>query len=110
MKKMADTKASQNMAKVKMSANGKAKAKPTAATAEIAGNPASDDKYRIEDGLRTLTRAEEVRSDKALMAKIADHADSQAELMQRAAGMAKRGMISEKQAAKLSEKQDEQGR
>lgn len=105
---MADTKAGQNMAKTKMGGKGKAKAKPSMAAVETANVP--DDKYRVEDGLRTLTRAEEVRSDKALMAKIADHADSQAELMQRAAGMAKRGMISEKQAAKLSEKQDEQGR
>lgn len=106
---MADTKAGPNMVKVKMGAKGKAKAKP--AMVEESGGTASDpDRYKVEDGLRTLTRAEEVRSDKALMAKIADHADSQAELMQRAAGMAKRGMISEKQAEKLSAKQDEQGR
>lgn len=101
---MAETKAGPNMAKTKMGAKGKVKAKPSMASAEV---PQSEDRYKIEDGLRTLTRAEEVRSDKGLMAKIADHAADQAEMAQRAAGLARRGLISEKQAAKLAAKDQE---
>jgi hypothetical protein len=32
--------------------------------------PFSDDKYMVEDALRTLTRAKEIERDKALMAKV----------------------------------------
>lgn len=103
---MATTVSGQNMAKVKMGkkVNAKATARDNkaAVTDEDGGTAKDPDRYTIEDGLRTLTRAEEVRGDKKLMSKIQEHADSQAELMQRAAGMAKRGMISERQAEKLN--------
>jgi hypothetical protein len=39
---------------------------------------------------------------RTLMGRIADHADSQAEAMRRAAGLAKRGIISDKQRAKIA--------
>ena len=42
-----------------------AKAKKTSAPS--IGYPEEDKKYRAEDALRTLTRAEEIRGDKSLM-------------------------------------------
>lgn len=33
-------------------------------------SPFSDDKWMVEDALRTLTRAEEIKRDKKLMAKV----------------------------------------
>lgn len=61
-------------------------------------------KYKIEDGLRTLTRAEELRGDKTMMDKIAAHAAEQSEIASRAKMLVARGLISDKQAEKLAGK------
>lgn len=63
-----------------------------------------DEKYKVEDGLRTLTRAEELRGDKGLMDKIAAHASEQAEIASRAKMLVARGLISDKQSEKLQGK------
>lgn len=76
----------------------KLKAKPTPEGADY------DDKYLIESGLRTLTKAEELRGDKTMMDKIAAHAAEQAEVASRAKMMVARGLISDKQQAKLTGK------
>jgi len=69
--------------------------------------PSSADsrKYEIEDALRTLTRAEEVKADKTLMAGVEKLAKEKAREMNTIAGsLAKKGLISDKQEAKLKGK------
>lgn len=86
-----------------------AKAKPKAKAKNKQASPAveeSDDarRYKVEDGLRTLNRAEEIKGDPQLMRDISKHADDQAEVASRAAGMVKSGLISPKQQARMDAK------
>lgn len=62
---------------------------------------ARQDKYRIEEALRTLTKAEELRGDKPMMDKVAAHAADQAEVANRAKMLVARGLVSEGAAAKI---------
>lgn len=82
-----------------------AKAKSGKAKSDVAESPKGESaerrRYEIEDGLRTLSRAEEIKGDKGLMKEIAEHAADQADMARRTAGMVKAGLISDKQAAKL---------
>lgn len=90
--------------KAKPKAKAKKKADPAPATAPYPSTPEDKErerKYRAEDGLRTLQRAEEVRGDPDLMRDVANHASEQAEVAARAHHMVKSGLISDKQAAKL---------
>lgn len=90
-------------------AKSKASSKPKGGDEPMqsAESAARDRKYEVEDGLRTLTRAEEVKGNKGLMKDIAAHAAEQADLAKRTAGMIKSGLISDKQAAKLPAAQAE---
>jgi hypothetical protein len=38
------------------------------------GVMSDEDRYRMEDGMRTMMRAEEVKKDKKMMGRIAEHA------------------------------------
>lgn len=65
--------------------------------------PAGEEDYRVEDALRTLSAAEEIKDDAALMKKVrALAADKAEDFSHIAAGsLAKRGLISDKQAERL---------
>lgn len=94
--------AKQNTKRSKGPAKGKKK--PAPAPTAYPSTPEDKErerKYRAEDGLRTLQRAEEVKGDPDLMRDVANHANEQAEVAARAAHMVKGGLISDKQAAKL---------
>lgn len=58
-------------------------------------------RYRAQDGLRTLQRAEEVHGDKDLMKDISKHARDQHEVAKRASAMVKSAAISERQADRM---------
>lgn len=70
--------------------------------------PATDSKWEAEDALRTLTRAEEIKANPKLYAAAKAMASEKIEEMRRVSGkaddMAKRGLISEKERTKLSDK------
>jgi hypothetical protein len=55
-----------------------------------------DRRWRAEDAIRTLTRAEEIRGDKGLMRDVARHAQQQAAALKKVAG----GASSSKPAGK----------
>lgn len=81
-------------------------AKSTKAASPCCGsNPASERRWEVEDALRTLTRAEEIKADKKLMGEVETHALEKAEELEEVAAkakdFAKRGLISDKQAEKL---------
>jgi hypothetical protein len=67
---------------------------------------ASDDRWRVEDALRTLQRAGEIVHDKKLMASVkkmaAEKADEMQTVAKQADALAKMGRISPKQMAKLA--------
>jgi len=64
-----------------------------------------DERYRVEDALRTLQRAGEIVHDAKLMAKVkecaAEKADEMKVIAKSADALAKAGRISPKQMAKL---------
>jgi hypothetical protein len=62
---------------------------------------ADERRYRAQDGLRTLQRAEEVHGDKDLMRDIGKHAKDQHEVAKRAAHMVKSAAISQRQADRM---------
>jgi hypothetical protein len=66
------------------------------------------DEWEARDAMHTLMRAGEITKDKALLEaarkQAADHSKKMAEVAQRAGQLAKRGMISDKQMAKMSGK------
>jgi ribosomal protein S20 len=71
-----------------------------------ASAPVADRDWEIDDAVRTLTRAQEIEADPKLMEKVKKRAAEQAAELTEVAGskvaaMVKRGLISEKQAAKL---------
>lgn len=70
--------------------------------------PSSDDKWKTEDALRSLTSAEEVRADKDLHAKATALAAEKAAQMQRVAAsadnLAKRGLISDEERSRMPKK------
>jgi ribosomal protein S20 len=74
-----------------------------------AASAPEDDPYsewKVDDAVRTLTRAHEIEGDPKMMAKVKKRAAEQAAELTEVAGskvaaMVKRGLISEKQAAKL---------
>jgi len=84
-------------------AKGKAKA-PKASVEPSPESAERERKYQVEDGLRTLTRAEDIKGDSDLMRDIAGHAKEQAEVAARSARMVKSGLISDKQKARMDEK------
>lgn len=55
-----------------MSANMKAVDR---AADKATGTMSEEERYRMEDGMRTMMRAEEMKKDKKMMGHIADHAD-----------------------------------
>jgi len=62
-------------------------------------------KWEVEDALRTLTRAQEIQDNKSLMREVRTMASTKAKEMNAIAGrLAKRGMISSKQMAKLDKR------
>lgn len=61
----------------------------------------SDDQWKVEDALRTLSRAEEIKSDPELMKKVRGLAEDKVEDFAKIAGLAKRGLISDKQAERM---------
>lgn len=69
--------------------------------AEGKGSDDPERRYKAEDGLRTLQRAEEVRGDKGLMRDIGKHAKAQHEVAKRARALVKSGAVSERQASRL---------
>lgn len=79
-----------------------------AKTSEVA--PASPSKgerhsWEVDDALRTLTRAEEVKDDKGLMRDVAKKAREQAADMTKIADrLAGKGLISDKQREKMAAK------
>lgn len=73
---------------------------------KVATAPKTDRDWEIDDAVRTLTRAQEIESDAKMMAKVKKRAAEQAAELQQVAGtkidaLYKRGLISDKQAAKL---------
>lgn len=50
---------------------------PSATSGSIGINPERERQYRAEDALRTLTRADEIRRDAALMRDVKSHAKQQ---------------------------------
>jgi predicted small metal-binding protein len=67
-----------------------------------AGEPDADERrYKAQDGLRTLQRAEEVHGDAGLMKDIVSHAKDQHGVAKRAAAMVKSAAISERQAERM---------
>lgn len=83
----------------------KAKSKKAEPSSSVSPESAERErKYQVEDGLRTLSRAEEVRADPKLMRDISAHAKEQAEIASRTATMIKGGLISDKQAARMQGK------
>lgn len=75
-----------------------------ASPAQAAESAERERKYQVEDGLRTLTRAEEIKGDPDLMRDVAAHAKEQAEVAARSARMVKGGLISDKQKARMDAK------
>jgi hypothetical protein len=72
------------------------------ASGKAAGAPDADERrYRAQDGLRTLQRAEEVHGDKDLMRDIGKHAKDQHEVAKRAHAMVKSAAISQRQADRM---------
>jgi hypothetical protein len=68
------------------------------------GGDADERRYRAQDGLRTLQRAEEVHGDKDLMRDIGKHARDQHQVAKRAAHMVKSAAISQRQADRMKTK------
>jgi hypothetical protein len=68
------------------------------------GPDADERRYRAQDGLRTLQRAEEVHGDKDLMRDIGKHARDQHQVAKRAAHMVKSAAISQRQADRMKTK------
>lgn len=67
-------------------------AKPRKSKAAISANPIADDRrYRAENALSTLTRAEDLKKDKALMRDVARLAKEQATALGRFAAADKKG-------------------
>ena len=71
----------------------KSKPKPEPSMAEVAtaqssnrAPSAEERRYRAEDGLRTLQRAEEIKADKGLMADIKAHGQKQMATIAKVAG------------------------
>ena len=66
------------------------------------------DDWEAHDAMHTLMRANEIRKDKKLMARVekkaAEHSEKMREVSERAGRLAKSGRISEKQMAKLKGK------
>jgi hypothetical protein len=87
------------MAKAVKSSKPGAKLRPKAKPAD--DYDAREDKYKIEEALRTLTKAEELRGDKSMMDKVALHAEDQANIANRAKMLVSRGLVSEGAAAKM---------
>lgn len=72
------------------------------ASGKAAGASDPDEaRYRAQDGLRTLQRAEEVHGDKELMGNIVKHAKDQHEVAKRASTMVKSAAISQRQADRM---------
>lgn len=72
----------------------------------MAGAPSSERagerRWELEDALRVLTRAEELRSDPKLMRDVAKFAKDKAEEAEEVAeSLSKRGLISDKEAERL---------
>ncbi len=70
-----------------------------------------DDKYedwRVDDAMHTMLRARQIVGDKKMMGKVKERAKKHAKKMQgvadQASALAKRGLISDKQLAKLEKK------
>jgi hypothetical protein len=61
-------------------------------------------RYRAQDGLRTLQRAEDVHGDPALMKDMLKHAKDQHDVAKRANAMVKSAAISERQADRMKGK------
>lgn len=82
-------------------------AKAKSSTAVPCGMSAADSRrYEVDDALRTLTRAEEIKADKSLIADVQKAAAARATDMQKIAGgktgaLMKRGLISDKAAARM---------
>ena len=64
--------------------------------------------WEAEDAMRTLMRADEIKGDAGLMKRVqkkaAVHAKKSADIAARASNLAKRGLISDSQMSKMSEK------
>lgn len=84
----------------------KAKSRSTESAAMPSGPSAAERrKLDVEDALRTLTRAEEIKTDKSLMREVAKLAKEKASEMNTVAdNLSKRGLISDKQRAKMKGK------
>lgn len=68
---------------------------------------APDPKWQAEDDVRTLERAEEVKSDPARLKRAATVATEKASAMNSVvAGLVKRGLISDRQRDKLAQKRN----
>lgn len=80
-------------------------AKSNAKSAGVPVSAVEDDRWRVEDALRTLQRAGEIVHDKKLMEKVramaTDKADEMKVIARQANALAKAGRISPKQMAKL---------
>jgi hypothetical protein len=67
--------------------------------------PSEYDDWRVEDAMHTMLRAREIVADKKLMGlvkkKAKDHASKMADVARQADSLAKRGLVSDKQLAKL---------
>jgi len=68
----------------------KAKASSPVTTAYPVANSAQDRKYRAEDALRTITRADEIKKDRALMGDVRKLANEQMKTLASVAGKPKR--------------------
>lgn len=66
--------------------------------------PAPDRKWEVEDAVRTLTRAEEIKADPKMMEAVATMAKEKVDDMKAVERLAKRGLVSDKQMAKAKAK------
>lgn len=78
-------------------------AAPTNAKVKFMGKPPQDD-YEAQDAARMLARGQDIQSDPALMKRVHKHATAQSATMAKVAELAKRGLISYKQAAKAAKR------